>query len=99
MDDDGAVAEEAARARPGGGEEVEVGGLEGADAGDLAVFAGEVADLAGLGLGGIAGGHFTADVGVEVGEGGGAVSGGGDGLVVDVVDWEMREGQDGEIGR
>lgn len=38
VDDDGAVPEEAGRAGPGGGVEVEVGGLEGAGAGDVAVL-------------------------------------------------------------
>ncbi len=90
MDDDRSVSEERGGALLGGGVEVEVGGLEGSGAGDFAVLACEVADLAGCRFGGVAGGHFAALVGVEMGEGGGAVSGGGDGLVVDVVDWEVK---------
>lgn len=54
--------------------------------GDVAVFAREVAGLAGLGAGGVAEGDFAAVGGVEVGEGGGAVAVGGDGFGVDVVD-------------
>lgn len=53
---------------------------------NVAVFAGEVARLAALGAGGVAEGDFAAVGGVEVGEGGGAVAVGGDGLCVDVVD-------------
>jgi hypothetical protein len=86
VDDDGAVAEEARGALLGGGVEIEIGGLEGAGSGDVAVFAGEVAHLAGLRCGWVAGGPFAADVRVEMREGGGAVAVGGDGLVVDVVD-------------
>lgn len=87
MHDDGAIAEKGARPLLGGGVEVEVGVLEGAvGGGDVAEFAGEVADLAGLRLGGVAGGLFAALVGVEVGARRGAVAVGGDGLVVDVVD-------------
>lgn len=50
------------------------------------MFAGEVARLAALRAGGVAEGDFAAAGGVEVGEGGGAVAVGGDGLLVDMVD-------------
>lgn len=86
MDDDRAVAEEAAESWFGGGVEIEVGGLEGAVAHDLAVFAGEVADLAGLGFAWVAGGLLAAHIGVEMGESGGAVAGRRNGLDMDVVD-------------
>ncbi len=85
MDDDGSIAKEAGGSWSGGGEEVEVGGLVATDTRNHAVFAREVADLAGLRSGGIAGRYFAADVGVEMSEGGGAVSVGWDGLVVEVV--------------
>ena len=91
VDDDGAVAEEAGGTLNGGGIEVEVGSFEGAAAGDVTVLAAEIADLAGLWLGRVTGRLFTAYVGVEVGKGGGAVAGGWNGLVVDVVDCEARE--------
>lgn len=85
MDDEGAVSEEGAEALLGGGEVVEVGGVEGVG-GDLAVLAGEVADLAGLGEELVAGGGFAADEGVEVCEGCGAVAVGGNGEGVEVID-------------
>lgn len=82
MDDDGAVSEEAGGAGPGGGVEVEEGEVGGSGAGDVAVFAAEVADLAGFGAGAVAGGALAARVGVEMREGGAAAAVGGDGLVV-----------------
>ena len=54
--------------------------------GHLAVFAAQVADFAGGGLGGVADGRIAALVGVEDAEGSGAVAGGGDGVDVDAVD-------------
>jgi hypothetical protein len=51
------------------------------------VFAAQVADFAGGGLGGLADGRVAALVGVEVAEGGGAVAGGGNGVDMDAVDW------------
>lgn len=63
MDDDRAVAEEGADSFGCGGVEIEVGGLEWV-ARDVPVFAGEVAYLAGFGLGGITDGGFAADIGV-----------------------------------
>lgn len=86
MNDDTPIAKERFRALLGGDEQVEVGGLEGRG-GDVAVFAGQVAHLACLRLGRVAGGDLAAEEGVEVGEGAGAGAVGGDGLVVDVVDW------------
>ena len=53
------------------------------------MFATQVADLAGGGLGGFADGRVAALVGVEVAEGGGAVSRRGDGVDVDAVDWRV----------
>jgi hypothetical protein len=55
------------------------------------VFAAQVADLAGGGLGGFADGRVAALVGVEVAEGGGTVAGRGDGVDVDLVDWVGRK--------
>lgn len=83
------VSEETSGTRLRGGVEVQVRGLKGSGSGDLAVLAAEVAHLAGLGGGWVTRGLFAADVGVEVGERGGAVSVGGDGLVVDVIDCEI----------
>ena len=60
--------------------------------GDVAVFACKITDLACLGLGGVARGFFAALVGVQVGEGAGAVAVGGNGGVVDVVDWQRKNG-------
>lgn len=56
---------------------------------DFAVLAGQIADLACLRHGWVAWGHLAADVGVLVGEGAGAVAVGGDGLVMDVVYWDI----------
>ena len=56
MHDDAAVAEEGERARLGGEVEVGVEGLEVGGHAHVAVFAGEVAQLAGLGGGEGAGG-------------------------------------------
>jgi hypothetical protein len=86
VDDNGAVAEEAAEAFLGCGIEIEIRGLESPRAGDIAEFAGEVACLAGLGLGWVAGCGFAADEGVEMGEGSGAVARGGNWIDVEVVD-------------
>lgn len=54
------------------------------------MFAAQVADFAGGGLGGIAGGRVAALVGVEVAEGGGAVARGRNRVDVDAVDWWVR---------
>ena len=89
MNDETPIAEESAGPVEGGGVEFEIGGLEGGE-GDVAVLAGQVADLAFFGLGGVAGGRFAAFGGVEVGEGAAAVAGAGHGLRVDVVDWRAR---------
>ena len=86
MNDDTPIAEEGFGTLHGGDVEFEVGGLEGGG-GDVAVFARQVADLAGFGVGGVAGGDLAAEVGVQVGFGAGAGTVGWDGLVVDVVDW------------
>ena len=51
------------------------------------MFAAQVADLAGGRLGGFADGGVAALVGVEDAEGGGTVTGGRDGVDVDLVDW------------
>jgi hypothetical protein len=51
------------------------------------VFAAEVADLAGGGLGGFADGRVAALVGVEDAKGGGTVTRRRDGVDVDLVDW------------
>lgn len=59
--------------------------------GDVAVLAAQVADLAGLGLGGIAGGGLAALVRIEVSECGGAVAVGGDGRDVEMVDCRVLE--------
>lgn len=53
---------------------------------DLAVFTGEVTDLTCLGECRVAGWGLAADERVEVAEGGGAISVGGDGGCVDVVE-------------
>jgi hypothetical protein len=50
-------------------------------------LAGEVAYLAGGELGGVAGGLFAREVGVEVCAGGGAEAGGVDWVFVDVEGW------------
>ncbi len=50
------------------------------------MFTGKVADLACLGLGRITRRNLAAHVGVQVGEGAGAVAVGRYGLVMDVVD-------------
>lgn len=50
------------------------------------MFTGKVADLACLGLGRITRRNLAAHVGVQVGEGAGAVAVGRHGLVMDVVD-------------
>lgn len=96
MDDDGAVTEEAGGTLAGGGIEIKVGNLESTIAGNVTVLAAEVSDLTGLRCGRIARGLFTADVRVEVREGSGAVTGGGDGLVVDVVLCEAQGCQQSE---
>ena len=84
MNDDRAVPKKAARARCSGGVKVEEARLEGTG-GDIAELPCEVADLALFRLRRVARRGFTADSGVEVGKGTGAVAVGGDGLVVDVV--------------
>jgi len=56
---------------------------------DFAMLAGQIAHLACLRLGRVAGRHLAADVGVKMGKGAGAVAVGGDGLVVDVVHWSF----------
>ena len=83
-----AVSEEGTQAWESRGEFVDVGGLEGIR-GYFTVFAGEIADLAGLGEGRIAGGGFPTDERIEVAEGAGAVSVGWDGCRVEVVDWTL----------
>ena len=88
MDDDAAVAEEGADALDRGRVEVGVRRLESAGRGrDLAVLAAQVADLAGLGRVGVAGGGLAADEGVQVREGLGAVAVLGDRGDVEVVGW------------
>jgi hypothetical protein len=89
LDDDAAVAEERVYTWLGGDVELEVGDLEAGVGfgGHLAVFTTQVADLAGCGLGGFTDGRVAALVGVEVAESGGTVTGGGDGVDVDLVDW------------
>jgi hypothetical protein len=54
------------------------------------MFAAQVADLACFWLGGFTDGGFAALVGVEVAEGGGAVSIRRNGVDVDVVDWQRK---------
>lgn len=88
VDDDGAVADEATQTGQCGCVEVEVL-LGQTGAVDGAVLAAEITDLAGLRLGRIAERVFAALVGVEMGEGAGAVAVGGNGLVVDVVHWVL----------
>jgi hypothetical protein len=51
------------------------------------VFAAQVADFAGGGLGGITGGRVAALIRVEVAKGGGAVARGRNGVDVDAVYW------------
>ena len=84
VNDDGFADEGSVAGGRGRDVEVGVAGLEGA-AGDVAVLAGEIPDLAGLRVGVVAGGDLTADVGVDVGAGGGAVAVGGDRHGVNVV--------------
>lgn len=84
-----AVSKKGANALLCRGKVVGKSGLEGAVVarrGDGAVLACEVADLARLGPCWVAGSRFAALVGVEVGEGAGAVAVVWYGLVVDVVD-------------
>lgn len=91
MQHEAAVPEEGALAFDERRVPVDVGGVEGgavlpAGGGvDEAVFAAQVADLAGFGGGGVAGRRAPADVRVEVGEGLGAVAVVGHGGVVEVV--------------
>ena len=89
MDDDAAVAEERVYTWFGGDVELKVGGLEAGAGfgGHLAVFAAQVADLAGGRLRGFADGRVAALVGVEDTEGGGTITGGRDRVDVDLVDW------------
>ena len=69
MNDDTAVSEKAGGTRDAGYVGVGVVCFKGSGGGYVAVFSGEVADLAGLGVCGVAWGRFAAGVGVEVGEG------------------------------
>lgn len=85
MEDEAPVAKEGAGAANEGGVVIGVGGGKRV-VGDLAVLARKVANLAGLGGGGVAGGALAALEGVEVAQSIGAVAVGGHGLVVDVVD-------------
>ena len=80
MDDDAAVAEERSHAFLGRGVEFEIEGLETGGIGrdsDGAMLAAQIADLARLGLGGVAGGRFATFVGVKMAESAGAVAIGG----------------------
>ena len=86
MEDEGAVAEEGGISGERGCEGVDIGGGERVG-GDLAVFAGKVAYLAGLWESAFAAGRLTADKGVEMSAGVGAVSITCDGGFVDVVHW------------
>jgi hypothetical protein len=85
VDDEAAVAEEGADALLRRRIQVHVLGREGVR-GDLAVLAGQVADLAGLGQGGVAGRGLAADERVQMPESLGAVAVGRDRSCVDVVD-------------
>jgi hypothetical protein len=86
VEDEAAVAEEGALALDERAVAVDVGGLEGVLCRvDEAVLAAQVADLAGLWALVVAGNGLAADVGVEMGLGGGAVAILGNRGGVDVV--------------
>lgn len=79
-------------------EVVDVASAEATRGGNLAVLASEVADLAVLRGGGVAGVEFACVLGVEVAEGGGAVSIRRDGEGVDVVREGAVGGLVGQVG-
>lgn len=98
MDDEAAVAEEGGVALERRRELVQVGRLEGVRR-DGAVLAAQVADLARLLQGLVAGHRVAADEWVEVGRGVGAVAVAGDGLVVQVVGWWFRLVESADDGK
>lgn len=93
VDHDGAVSDKGTDTGSDGRVEVDVALLVACFAGDtcdVTVFAAQVTDLTGFGLGGIAWSLFTADEGVQMSEGLGAVAILGHGLIVNVVDWREK---------
>lgn len=88
MDDEGQVAEVTLVVLLGGGVEVVVGGVEGRLL-DGTVLAAQIADFAGLRILLVALDLCASAVGVEVGEGCGAVAILRDGSLVQVVAWDV----------
>lgn len=96
MERDTSVAEETSKTSDSGGEVVNVAGGEWVGS-DLAIFAREVANLAGLGESRVADGGFAAEEGIDVAQGRRTVAVGGDWEGVEVVEeWTSTGWKAGE---